>query len=159
MTEIGTTSSKLMYRNRALSVFGGIFFLFATGGFIGQAFSPGKGGTGLTVVAAATAVASAGLTTRTLFAPTITATYKGIRIRTLLRTRRYSWTEVERLQVLVKLVGSYNRKVFAVTLTNGETKSFNQLNGSPRRNGWVDEAVLELNSYAAKNQTDGYRLT
>lgn len=112
---------------------------------------------GLTVLAAVTAAASAGLTTRTLFAPTITATYNGIRIRTLLRTRRYGWTEVERFQVVVKLVGLYNRRVLAIKLTNGDTKSFNQLNDSPRKFGWVDEAVLKLNSYATDYLTDSRR--
>jgi len=142
----------------AISMAVAFYFTSATGVFVAQAFNPGKGGIGLTVLAAFTAAASAGLTTRTLFAPTITATYNGIRIRTLLRTRRYGWTEVERFQVVVKLVGSYNRKVLAITLTNGDTKSFNQLNGSPRRFGWVDEAVLKLNSYSANHLTDTRRL-
>jgi hypothetical protein len=132
----------------------GVFFLFTTAIFTAQAFNPGKGGMGLTVLAAVTAAASAGLTTRTLFAPTITATQNGIRIRTLLRTRRCGWTEVDLFQVVVKLVGSYNRKVLTIKLTNGDTRSFSQLNGSPRRSGWVDEAILKLNSYAANYQAD-----
>jgi hypothetical protein len=59
---------------------------------------------------------------------------------------------IERFQAVVKLVGSYNRKVLTITLANGETKAFNELNGSPRRFGWADEAVTQLNSYALHRQ-------
>ena len=140
--------AQLAYRNNVLSLAVGFFAMLATVVFIVQAVNPGKGGIGLTALAAVTASASAGLTARALFAPTITASYDGIRIRTFVRTRRYAWTDVDRFQVVVKLVGSYNRKVLAITLTNGVPKSFSQLNASPRRHGWVDEAVLKLNSCA-----------
>jgi hypothetical protein len=149
MTETGIAPAKLVYRNKVLSVAVGVFFLFGTGVFIGQAFTPGKGGVGLTVLSAITAAASAALTTRTLVAPTITAAHNGVRVRTLLRTFNYGWAEIERFQVVVRPVRTHNRKVLTITLSNGETKPFAELNGSPSRVGWVDEAALKLNSLAA----------
>jgi hypothetical protein len=104
---------------------------------------------GLTVLSAITAAASAALTARSLVAPAITAAQRGIRVRTLLRTRNYGWTEIEQFEVLVRPVCMYKRKVLTITLRNGETKSFTELNGNPVRVGWVDDAVLKLNSFAA----------
>jgi hypothetical protein len=47
-----------MYRNGTQAITVGVFSLIATGIFIGQAFTPGKGGPGLTVLAAITAAAA-----------------------------------------------------------------------------------------------------
>jgi len=148
-------SSKLMYRNGALSVTVGIFCLFATGIFIGQAFNPGKGGLGLTVFAAITVAAAAALTTRTLIAPTITGTHNGVRIRTLLRTRNYGWAETDRFNVVIRPVGAYNRKVLTITLKSGETRSFTELSSRPSRPGWVDDATTALNQHLAALRAAG----
>lgn len=155
VTEIGMASSKLMYRNRTYSAFAGVFFLFCTSMFIVQAFNPGKGGPGLTVFAAITAAVAAALTTRSLVAPTITAANNGVQIRTLLRTRSYDWDEVGRFNVVIRPVGSYNRKVLAITLRNGETRSFSELNSRPTRPGWVDDAASTLNQRLAALQAAG----
>jgi Bacterial PH domain len=158
VTAVEVTPLRLVYRNKVLTAAVGGSCLFATAIFIDQAFTPGKGGTGLTVLAAVCAAACAGLTTRALVAPTITATHNGVRIRTFLRTRIYGWAEIERFQEVVKLVGGYSRKVLAITLASGETKAFNQLNGTPSRPGWIDEAVTNLNSYASKHQNESSRI-
>jgi hypothetical protein len=142
-------SSKLVFRNKTLSVTAGIFFLFSTGIFIGQAFNPGKGGLGLTLFAAVTAAGTAALTTRALVAPTVSVADNGVRIRTLLRTRSYGWTEIDRFYVVVRPVGAYNRKVLAITLMNGEIRSFTELNSRPSRPGWVDDAAATLNKHLA----------
>jgi hypothetical protein len=155
VAEIRIASSKLTYRNWPLSVFAGTFFLFATGIFIGQAFSPGKGGLGLTVFATITAAAAAALTTRTLVAPTITAARNGVRIRTLLRTRNYGWAEIDRFNVVIKPVRAYNRKVLTITLKSGEIRSFTELNSRPTRPGWVDEAATTLNQHLATLRVAG----
>ncbi len=139
--------SKVVYGNKPMQVFGGGFFLFCTLGFIIQIFTPGKGGVGLQVFAGITAVTAAWLTARCFVAPTITADLNGVRIRTLVRTRKYSWPEVERFRVEVRMVRQYRRKVLGVELRNGQTAWFSELNGSPKRVGWVDEAVDALNSY------------
>lgn len=158
MTDAGMASSKAMFRNRPLSAFAGIFSLFCTSMFIVQSFNPGKGGPSLTVFAVTTAAASGTLTARCLVAPTITASHAGVRIRMLLRTRTYKWAEIDRFDVVIRPVGSYNRKVLAITLRNGETRSFSELNGRPRRPGWVDDASAMLNQSLAVQRAAGASL-
>jgi Bacterial PH domain len=155
VTDFGMVPSKLLYRNGTLSAFAGIFFLFCTSIFIVQAFNPGKGGPSLTVFAVITAVAAGALTARCLVAPTITAAHAGVRIRTLLRTRSYDWAEVDRFNVVIRPVGSYNRKVLTITLRDGETRAFNQLNSRPSKPGWVDDAAAKLNQYVAAMRRTG----
>jgi hypothetical protein len=144
--------SKPVFRNKTASVTGGIFFLFATGIFIGQAFNPGKGGLGLTIFAAITAAGAAALTIRTLVAPTISLAHNGVRIRTLLRTRSYGWTEIDRFHVILRPVGVFHRTVLAITLMSGETRAFTELNSRPRR-GCVDDAAATLNQHLAALRT------
>lgn len=143
------TPPKLVYRNTVYSVVTGVFFLFITVIQIGESFNPGKGGLGLQVFTAIVAAACAWLTTRALVAPTITATPDGVLVRTLLKTRKYGWAEIERFEVHERAVGAmgYSRKVLALVLRNGEVNSFTALNSGPGPFGWVDEAALKLNSY------------
>jgi hypothetical protein len=145
VTEVGSASARVRYRNWPLSVFGGLFALFGLGCFLGAAFSPGKGGLGLTVLAAIQAAAAAAWAARCLVAPTVPAGHNGVRIRTWLRTRSYGWSEIDRFNVVIRLAWSYNRKVLAITLKTGETRSFAELNSSPHWPGWVDDAAATLN--------------
>ena len=152
-------ATQLMYRNKTLSVAVGTFCLLGTGIFIGEALNPGKGGLGLTVFAAITAVGAGALAARTLVAPTLTAAHNGVRIRTLLRTRNYSWSEIERFEVVVRQVRAYNRKVLTIALRNGQTRSFNELNSSPAKVGWVEDAAATLNQYLAALRGSGASIT
>ncbi len=158
VTKIGMTSAKRRYRNGVYSVTLGIFLLLATGILIGEVFNAGKSGLGPTVFAAIMAAASAALTIRCLVAPTITAGHNGVRIRSLLRTRNYSWAEIDRFSVVTRSPGAYNRKVLAITLRNGETRSFTDLNSRPTRPGWVDDAAATLNQHLAALRTTGASL-
>jgi hypothetical protein len=132
---------------RTVQVVCGIFYFMATGIFIGEAFTPGKGGVGLTVFAAMSAAAAVWMLARCFIAPTIIATPDGILVRELLRTRKYHWTEIEQFQVSQKPVGSvgYNRRVLGITFKNGETIWFKAFNDNPKGFGWVDGAAYELN--------------
>jgi hypothetical protein len=144
------TAAKLVYSNKAVQVVGGAFFLFSTAGFIGQGFDPGKGGLGLQVLSAISAAVTSWLTGRCLVAPSITATLDGVRVRTWLRTRKYSWAEIDHFQVRVVRLGlmAYRHKILGVVLKNGNSVWFSQVRDRPERSRWADKAVVELNSYA-----------
>jgi hypothetical protein len=142
------TVSKLVYANKAIQVFGGAFLLFCTAIFIAQGFNPGKGGPGLQVFAAISATAAACLAARCVVAPSITAALDGVRVRTWVRTRKYSWAEVDHFQVRVVSRGMGRRKILGVALKNGDSVWFREPSDRPERSRWADKAVAVLNSYA-----------
>jgi hypothetical protein len=144
------TSPDLVYRNNPLRITVGVFALLTTGIFIGQAFSPGKGGAGLQVLSSLCAVASASVVVRALVGPSISASPNGVLVRTLFRTRRFPWAEIERFQARTGRVGRSvsPRRILGIALKDGQTIWFSELNARTKTPGWVDEAVLRLNSYA-----------
>lgn len=142
---------KLVYRNSVYLVLGA-FLLLGMVIFIAQALSPGKGGVGLQVLDAVFAAAAVSLSARTLIAPSITAAPNGVWVRTLLGTRKYGWDEIERFQARKGKVGAYRRKVLGIALRDGKVTWFTALNDQPEGTGWVDEAVLKMNSYLSSRQ-------
>jgi len=141
-------SSKIVYKNNNARCIVGGFFGLCTAVFIAQGFDPGKGGVGLQVFAFFSALASASVTARALVAPSIVASPNGVLVRTVFRTRKYGWAEIERFQVRDGLVGRSPslRRILGIVLSNGENVWFSELNARTKVSGWVDDAVLKLNS-------------
>jgi hypothetical protein len=85
-------------------------------------------------------------------AHSIKASPEGVRIRSLLQTQKYRWSEITRFRVAVARVGAvaYRRRVLAVDLKDGSSRQFGVLNDTPDQRGWVDEAAETLNRYVPK---------
>jgi hypothetical protein len=143
-------SGKLTYRNEAMQWGVGTSCMLVTLCFIYQAFTPGKGGVGLVVISAISAAATASMTARALIAPSIAATPDGVRVRTLVRTRKYAWTEIERFQAKEERVGIAARRhrILGIALRNGETIWFSGLADRPDGCGYMNRAILTLNQYS-----------
>jgi hypothetical protein len=115
-------------------------------------FQPGKGGVGLQIfsalfVAVCTVVAVRGFRSATVIADT-----NGVTYRSLMRTRRWQWADINRFEVHDASVGimRYNRRVLFMRDVQGDVRKLEQLNASPKRSpNPIDVAAEALNDLVA----------
>ena len=91
------------------------------------------------------------LVTRLAIGFSVKATPKGVRVRSLFRTRGYRWEEIRRFGAVESFVGlgGRPRKVLAASLSNGETVRFKALHDRSKVTGWVDDEARGLNRFLA----------
>jgi hypothetical protein len=136
---------------RYLRTFTAGFFGFCTVIFVVQAFNPGNGGAGLTVLASASAVVSAVLTVRGARCATIIARDTGAEYRALARTRRWTWPQVETFEARDSREGmmQYRRRVLFVQERQGQVRKLQEINAAAsRRPNPIDEIADRLNGLA-----------
>ena len=129
------------------------FFSFSSVLFVAQAFSPGKGGIGLTIFAGISSAVCLVLVARGLRCATLIASSSGLTARTLLRTRDWSWKEIQSFGTEVRPVGAagWERSVLCVCFADGSTRWLTEMNVKPNRSGSptrMDLASVELNKLA-----------
>jgi hypothetical protein len=71
-------------------------------------------------------------------------------VRTLLRTRRWSRSEVRRFVADTRAIGmgGWRRRVLGILFVDGTTRWLTEINSRPPKDGrpaWIDEAVSALN--------------
>jgi hypothetical protein len=129
------------------------FFGFATVLFVVQAFNPGKGGAGLSVLASASAIACAVLTLRGARCATIIARDTGVEYRALGRTRHWTWSQVNAFEARDSREGvmQYRRRVLFVREERGRVRKLQEINAATsRRPNPVDEIADRLNGLARR---------
>ena len=136
---------------RYLRVVTAAFFGLVTILFVVQAFNPGKGGTGLTVFAVAAAIVCAVLTVRGARSATILARDSGVEYRSLVRTRRWTWPEIDGFEARDVRDGAmqYRRRMLFVRQRNGVVRKLQELSASRKRSpNPIDEIAEQLNGFA-----------
>lgn len=145
------------FTSRWQRVFGasifGCFFLLETGAYFEKnGTQPGE----IAFTSAFLAVL-AWVTVRAARSATLLANDDKITVRTFLRTRSWSWDEIDGFVVDTRLVGanSYRRRMLGMRGHDGTVRWFRQLNCRPARGArrsWVDDAAATLNRYASSRQ-------
>jgi hypothetical protein len=135
------------------SVFGFFFFLETGAYFDKNGTQPGE----LAFTSAFLAVLAL-VAVRAARAATLLANDEKITVRGILRTRSWSWDEIDGFVVDTKPVGayiSYRRRMLGMRGHDGTVRWFRELNCRPARGArrsWVDEAAATLNGYVSSRQ-------
>jgi hypothetical protein len=139
------------------SVFGCFFFLEIGAYFDKNGTQPGE----IAFTSALLAVI-AWLAVRAARAATLLANDDKITVRSFLRTRSWSWDEIDGFVVDTRLVGSrymqYRRRMLGMRGHDGTVRWFSELNCRPARGArrsWVDDAAATLNRYVSSRQPSG----
>jgi hypothetical protein len=136
-----------------VSIFGFFFFLE-----IGAYF--GKNGTqpGYLAFTSVFLAVLAWVAVRVARAATLLANDDKITVRSFLRTRSWSWDEIDGFVVDTRLVGGYSRRMLGMRGHDGTVRWFHELNCRPARGArrsWVDDAAATLNRYVSSRQSLG----
>ena len=139
-----------------VSVFGFFFFLE-----IGAYF--GKNGTqpGYLAFTSAFLAVLAWVAVRVARAATLLVNDDKITVRSFLRTRSWSWDEIDGFVVDTRLVGryiNYRRRMLGMRGHDGTVRWFRELICRPARGArrsWVDDAAATLNRYVSSRQPSG----
>lgn len=91
---------------------------------------------------------------------TLLANDEKITVRSILRTRSWSWDEVDGFVVDTRFVGAINfrRRMLGIRKHDGTIRWFPELNCRPARStrrSWVDDAATTLNNYLSSRQSPG----
>jgi hypothetical protein len=139
------------------SLFGCFFFLETGAYFDKNGTQPG----GIAFTSALLA-AIAWAAVRAARAATLLANDDKITVRSFLRTRSWSWDEIDGFVVDTRLVGSrymqYRRRMLGMRGHDGTVRWFRELNCRPARGArrsWVDDAAATLNRYVSSRQPSG----
>jgi hypothetical protein len=139
------------------SLFGWFFFLETGAYFDKNGTQPGE----IAFTSALLAVI-AWLAVRAARAATLLANDDKITVRSFLRTRSWSWDEIDGFVVDTRLVGSrywqYRRRMLGMRGHDGTVRWFRELNCRPARGArrsWVDDAAATLNRYVSSRQPSG----
>jgi hypothetical protein len=116
---------------RALAV---TFFGFCALSFLAQALDPGKGGPALAILSILFSAGCGVLTYRGARWATL-ATQSGLTYRSIFRTRRWSWEQIDHLYTQDGLVGilGYRRRVLWLRTSSGRAIKLEDVNASTRR--------------------------
>jgi len=152
----------LRYRfaSRWQRVFGasafGFFFFLEIGAFFD------KNGTqpGYLAFTSAFLVVLAWVAVRVARSATLLADDDKITVRSFLRTRSWSWDEIDGFVVDTRSVGAngYSRRMLGMRGHDGTVRWFSELNCRPAqgdRRSWVDDAAATLNRYMSSRQPSG----
>ncbi len=101
------------------------------------------------------------LAVRSYRSATLLADDRKIIVRSLMRTRSWTWPEVDSFLAETKFVGAwvkYRRRVLGLRERDGTIRWFPELNCRPAkgsRKSWVDETAAVLNQYQASALSPG----
>lgn len=135
------------------SVFGFFFFLETGAYFDKNGTQPGE-----IAFTSALLAALAWLAVRAARAATLLTNDNKITVRSLLRTRSWSWDEIDGFVVDTRLVGAYikyRRRMLGMRKHDGSIRWFPELNCRPAqgaRRSWIDDAAATLNHYVSIRQ-------
>jgi Bacterial PH domain len=118
-----------------------------------QAFRPGKGGAGLSVLSSASALVCALLTVRGARCSTIIVRDGGVEYRSLARTRHWTWPEIEDFEARDSSEGvmQYRRRVLFVRERQGRVRKLQEINAAASRQpNPIDEIADRLNGLARR---------
>ena len=138
------------------SIFGCFFFLETGAYFEKNGTQPGE----IAFTSALLAVL-AWFGVRAARAATLLANDDKITVRSILRTRSWSWDEIDGFVVDTKLVGryiTYRRRMLGMRGHDGTVRWFRELICRPARGArrsWVDDAAATLNRYVSSRQPSG----
>lgn len=143
-------------RVSSASIFGCFFFL-ETGAYLEKnGTQPGE----IAFTSALLAVI-AWAAVRAARAATLLANDDKITVRSFLRTRSWSWDEIDGFVVDTRLAPShlnYRRRMLGMRGHDGTVRWFRELNCRPARGArrsWVDDAAATLNRYVSSRQPSG----
>ena len=137
------------------SLFGCFFFLETGAYFDKNGTQPGE----IAFTSALLAVIVWG-GVRAARAATLLANDDKITVRSFLRTRSWSWDEIDGFVVDTRSVGAngYSRRMLGMRGHDGTVRWFSELNCRPAqgdRRSWVDDAAATLNRYVSSRQPSG----
>jgi hypothetical protein len=137
------------------SVFGFFFFLE-----IGSYFDKNGTQPGYLAFTSAFLAVLAWVAVRVARSATLLANDDKITVRSFLRTRSWSWDEIDGFVVDTRLVGAngYRRRMLGMRGHDGTVRWFSELNCRPAqgaRRSWVDDAAATLNHYVSSRQPLG----
>jgi hypothetical protein len=138
------------------SVFGCFFFLETGAYFDKNGTQPGE----IAFTSALLAVI-AWLAVRAARAATLLANDDKITVRSFLRTRSWSWDEIDGFVVDTRLAPAhinYRRRMLGMRGPDGTVRWFRELYCRPSRGArrsWVDDAAATLNRYVSSRQPSG----
>ena len=126
----------------------GLFALFGIPSILG----PGKGGVGSQIFGGAIVAACAVLMVRGARSATLVADARGLRYRSLLRTRFWPWSRLDQLDVVERVVGMSGARSKQLVLVDVDGNRVNivELNSSPRAEiAPIDSIADEVNRMIA----------
>jgi len=94
-------------------------------------------------------------TYRSARAATLIADDDGVVIRTLIRTRRWDWSEIEQFSTQIRVVGVQSRLIVGIRLRSGRIYWSDEIGGRPGKPAGqrLEAAVAELNQVLARQST------
>jgi hypothetical protein len=140
----------------AMSASFGFMFLLEIGAFYDHNGTRG----GELIFTSAFLAVIAWLTYRSARSATLIADDDSVVVRTLIRTRRWDWSDIEQFITEIRFVGVQRRLIVGIRRRGGRICWFDEIGGRPGKSAGLrlEAAVAELNQRLAAPQLTGTRL-